>query len=1021
MKMFIVLAVAWLLVFVPTTMFGATFYSRQTGNWSVPATWSNTSHTGAAAATTPVSGDDIIIGNGHVVSLNTDAVVRDVTIVSGTLQYDNSITIRSLQINGNLTIDAAGTFTVAVGANSTTDNQLLLGGNVINNGVWTMRPIAGMSTRKATTRFISSGLQTVTGSATATTRLQRVVLEKTFTTSVVDVSVNIGISSAASVNDVIVFTAGTWRQSAGTLHFDDGYSSSRQQSIEVTGALHIVGTANLLFGQSGMSGATFNITGGEVIFNTSSAQPSRFGVFAGNSIHYMGANIGRFILRQGTIIVASRLSRANPGDALHFEQTGGTLILGNLGNNILSARSLFDMPNATSSFSMSGGSIILRNASPFAMPTRPADFFIGNGVPNTFSGGTIQFGDAESSPNQVFSIDVPAATLLNNLTVDYAARLHPFSAAQNLRCSGNILVNGTFNGTQTHPSNPMAATATLTLQGSNSTNQRIEGAGTITLHNLTMNRQGGGTGVAELRRAAEVRGVLNFQEIMPSADPQMLELGSGVDLNITNNAVNAIQNAAESRFVRTSAVSGSLYRSLSGTAEYTFPVGSLGSSMNPAQTFTPLRYRAMSASGGLGVKVFAGSNTTLQGAHRQLPSTATSYARRVWSLAPFGLGGTGTVAAAIPADIAGSAASMSFARYFPNETTVGGAWTLTDTLTSRAASQIEGDWTWREGDTRVFFSRQSGLWSNAASWSFAGHSGEAVPSGITPSRLTDSVIIGGGVNGTNNHVISLQSSVTVSGTSVGTGAANTGTLECTDESWLGGMSFALNDRSTLRIGAAQGITALPMGNGNIRTTVTRYFSPNAMYEYIGAAEQEIGSGVPSPVYALSVTKTLPATLRANRSVDIMQTLSVTSGTFDVQTYTFRNETSASTGLFSLGANAILRIGGTQGFADASTGTVSKYATYSLDDRSTVEFYGTQHVLEPIPNNGFPNNGLPTGGSFGNVSIRASVQAWKPLLLRGSLWVRETARFVNYSPDVRVFGSVYNNASLLNYGVLDVGR
>jgi hypothetical protein len=169
---------------------------------------------------------------------------------------------------------------------------------------------------------------------------------------------------------------------------------------------------------------------------------------------------------------------------------------------------------------------------------------------------------------------------------------------------------------------------------------------------------------------------------------------------------------------------------------------------------------------------------------------------------------------------------------------------------------------------------------------------------------------------------------------------------------------------------------------------------------------------------LSVAKALPATLRANRSVDIMQTLSVTSGTFDVQTFTFRNETTTSTGLFSLGANGILRIGGTQGFADASTGTVSKYASYSLDDRSTVEFYGTQHVLEPIP-----NNGLPMGGSFGNVSFRASasVQAWKSLLLRGSLWVRETARFVNYSPDVRVFGSVYNNASLINYGVLDVGR
>jgi hypothetical protein len=51
----------------------------------------------------------------------------------------------------------------------------------------------------------------------------------------------------------------------------------------------------------------------------------------------------------------------------------------------------------------------------------------------------------------------------------------------------------------------------------------------------------------------------------------------------------------------------------------------------------------------------------------------------------------------------------------------------------------------------------------------------------------------------------------------------------------------------------------------------------------------------------------------------------------------------------------------------------------------------------------------------------SVSAWNPLLLKGSLWVRDATRFVNYSRDVRVLGSVYNNASMVNNGVLDVGQ
>ncbi|WP_068474910.1 T9SS type A sorting domain-containing protein [Saccharicrinis aurantiacus] len=45
------------------------YYSKQSGDWNQSNTWSNSSHTGASASSIPSSGDVVIIGNGHTVSL----------------------------------------------------------------------------------------------------------------------------------------------------------------------------------------------------------------------------------------------------------------------------------------------------------------------------------------------------------------------------------------------------------------------------------------------------------------------------------------------------------------------------------------------------------------------------------------------------------------------------------------------------------------------------------------------------------------------------------------------------------------------------------------------------------------------------------------------------------------------------------------------------------------------------------------------------------------------------------------
>ena len=85
------------------------FYSRQNGNWNSPGTWSHVSHTGPAATTTPGTGTDVIIGNGHTVTLTgNEGVVGNTStgtwIMSGAALDASGF---DLSVWGTLRIDGA--------------------------------------------------------------------------------------------------------------------------------------------------------------------------------------------------------------------------------------------------------------------------------------------------------------------------------------------------------------------------------------------------------------------------------------------------------------------------------------------------------------------------------------------------------------------------------------------------------------------------------------------------------------------------------------------------------------------------------------------------------------------------------------------------------------------------------------------------------------------------------------------------------------------------------------------------
>jgi large repetitive protein len=109
-------------------LYAATITSKGTGNWNDAATW--------LGGVVPAAADDVIIADGHSVTLNQNTTVRSIQVgqgVSGILLLsDNSP--RTLTVTGNVIISTGGAINCAgfVGVTGT----LIMSGNLIVNGTF---------------------------------------------------------------------------------------------------------------------------------------------------------------------------------------------------------------------------------------------------------------------------------------------------------------------------------------------------------------------------------------------------------------------------------------------------------------------------------------------------------------------------------------------------------------------------------------------------------------------------------------------------------------------------------------------------------------------------------------------------------------------------------------------------------------------------------------------------------------------------------------------------------------------
>jgi hypothetical protein len=240
-------------------------------------------------------------------------------------------------------------------------------------------------------------------------------------------------------------------------------------------------------------------------------------------------------------------------------------------------------------------------------------------------------------------------------------------------------------------------------------------------------------------------------------------------------------------------------------------------------------------------------------------------------------------------------------------------------------------------------------------------------------------------NGVNQAVLdATYEDLTISGSGTKTISAATvvnGTLT------LSGGTLAAGTNLSMSTG---GIPTLARSGGSM--TGTLQTNNDYVVNYSGLSKttgQELsGTGLRDVTVAVTAGETV--TLDQNRAPD--GNLSVTSGTFDLSTFTINR--SAAGGTLTLSSGATLKIGGTNSFP----GNYNTHSVSSVSPFSTVEYAGTAQSVAT----------LNSVQSYGNLTISGSgVKSFTGETVNGVLSVQGTATTAGTSP-------VYGAAAILEY-------
>ena len=375
------------------------------GNWSAPATW--------VGGVVPTSGDIVTIVNGATVTIDTAAVAFSLTVGTGgtaaILQFEPT-TARTLTVGSNATVATNGTFQSAA-SGTQTGHVLSVGGDLTNNGVIDFSTNgntagAGITFTGATDNSFNFG----GGSTTDFQQAAGLTINKgTNNTPVLTFNPG-GTITVLGANTVgfLTITNGTFKLS-GSGTFSNPVFNVAGYSIPSTGGFWMNNANATVVGQNGTGTITglFRMTSGT--FNVGTATGNTLGFASGANINIEG----------GTIISTGRVGVTASGNAITYNQTGGTITVCTIGNASTTLGS-FDLGTGVGTTNISGGTIVVQLAS--TAVSGPRDYRNQSGLTGTttVTGGTVQLGNAASGAAKAFSI----AGVFPDLVVDNSSANH---------------------------------------------------------------------------------------------------------------------------------------------------------------------------------------------------------------------------------------------------------------------------------------------------------------------------------------------------------------------------------------------------------------------------------------------------------------------------------------------------------------------------------------------------------------------------------------------------------------------
>lgn len=188
-----VLAVAALALVPALPAHAATCTSLSTGAWNNAGRWSCPGVPGAA--------DDVIIADGHTITLNTSVTINSLQVgqgTSGSLDIGNNNTNRTLTVSGNVTVNAGASLITSGNGG----NVLNIGGDLVNDGTFDLN-IGGSD---ADVFFNGTAAQSISGSG-ATMDLNSITISNT--TQPVTTSRNFAVAGTMTVNNGATFNVST--------------------------------------------------------------------------------------------------------------------------------------------------------------------------------------------------------------------------------------------------------------------------------------------------------------------------------------------------------------------------------------------------------------------------------------------------------------------------------------------------------------------------------------------------------------------------------------------------------------------------------------------------------------------------------------------------------------------------------------------------------------------------------------------------------------------------------------------